>query len=96
MIRSPAAPGVDADRDMLDEAALQATRAGIEHVTWRHLRAEQLPADVAEPSVVTFARSFHWTDRPRVASIVRSMLAEGGGARRGHDPRGGDTLSLTM
>jgi hypothetical protein len=47
-------------------------------VTWRHLRGEDLPADLPEPQVVTFAQSFHWMDRPRVAAAVRSMLAPGG------------------
>ena len=72
------AVGVDADPDMLAEAARQAARAGVEGITWRPLRAEQLPADLAAPDVVTFAQSFHWMDRPRVAATVRSMLAEGG------------------
>ena len=51
--------GVDADPDMLAEAARQAERHGVGHVRWRHLRAEQLPADLAAPTVITFAQSFH-------------------------------------
>jgi SAM-dependent methyltransferase len=70
--------GVDADPDMLAEAARQAERAGIGNVTWRHLHGEQLPADIAEPTVVTFAQSFHWMDRSLVAGNVRRMLADGG------------------
>lgn len=70
--------GVDADHDMLAEAARQAERTGITHVMWRHLRAEQLPADIATPTVVTLAQSLHWMDRRRVAAILRAMLAEGG------------------
>ncbi len=63
---------------MLAEADRQAHREGITNVIWRHLRAEQLPADLARPTLVTFAQSFHWMDRPRVAATVRSMLADDG------------------
>lgn len=72
------AVGIDADPDMLVEADHQARTVGTTEVVWRHLRAEELPADLARPTVVTFAQSFHWTDRPRVARIVRAMLADGG------------------
>jgi precorrin-6B methylase 2 len=70
--------GIDADRDMLVEATSQADRAGLGNVAWRHLRAEELPADLPTPTVITFAQSFHWMDQPRVAAIARGMLAEGG------------------
>lgn len=70
--------GVDADPDMLVQAERQAERAGIMNITWRHLRAEQLPADIAAPTVITFAQSFHWMDRPAVAATARAMLADDG------------------
>lgn len=70
--------GVDADVDMLAVAARLATDADLNNVAWRHLRAEDLPADLPEVHVVTFAQSFHWMNRPRVASTVRSMVAPGG------------------
>jgi SAM-dependent methyltransferase len=70
--------GVDADRAMLTEAARQAAAQEIRHVRWRHLRAEELPADLPPVRVVTFAQSFHWMERERVASAVRTMLGVGG------------------
>ena len=70
--------GVDADADMLGEAARLAAEQQVPNVSWRHLRGEDLPADLPEPRVVTFAQSFHWMDRSRVASVVRRMLAPGG------------------
>lgn len=70
--------GVDADPDMLAEAAHQPQRAGASKMNWRHLRAEQLPADLPPPTVVTFAQSFHWMDHPRVAATARRMLVESG------------------
>jgi SAM-dependent methyltransferase len=73
-----AAIGVDADPDMLTEAARLAEQQQLRNVSWRHLRAEDLPADLPPVRVVTFAQSFHWMDRPRVAGAVRRMLVPGG------------------
>lgn len=70
--------GVDADGAMLAEADRLAREQGVRNVAWRQLRAEELPADLPPADVVTFAQSFHWTDRPRVAATVRRMLAPGG------------------
>ena len=76
--RFAGAIGVDADPDMLVEAARLAREAGIEHVTWRRLRAEELPADLPRVRVVTFAQSFHWMDRLPVAVAARGLLEPGG------------------
>jgi SAM-dependent methyltransferase len=76
--RLRAAVGVDADAGMLAEAARQAARAGAANITWRRLRAEELPADLGRFDLVTFAQSFHWMDHARVAAAVRTMLAPGG------------------
>lgn len=73
-----AVAGVDPDADMLAEAGRRAARAGVTHAVWLHRRAEDLPADLPVPSVVTLAQSFHWMDRPRVAAAVRALLAPGG------------------
>ncbi|MCF0093328.1 class I SAM-dependent methyltransferase [Micromonospora sp. MH99] len=72
------AVGVDADRDMLTEAQRWASEAGVITVEWRHLRAEELPADLGTFRVATFAQSYHWMDRPLVARRVRDMLAPDG------------------
>ncbi|TCK26678.1 class I SAM-dependent methyltransferase [Pseudonocardia endophytica] len=89
--------GVDADAEMLAVAAGQASDLGVRNVTWRHLRAESLPADLPTPTVVTFAQSFHWTDRPRVAAAVRSMLADGGALVHVHaTTHEGDPTSVRM
>jgi cyclopropane fatty-acyl-phospholipid synthase-like methyltransferase len=70
--------GIDPDAGMLSEAARLAAETGVINVTWRQLRAEDLPADLAPARVVTFAQSFHWMDRRRVASTVRDMLTDDG------------------
>jgi SAM-dependent methyltransferase len=71
--------GLDADRDMLDEAARQADRAAVENVTWVRMRAEDISDRLGSFRVVTFAQSFHWLDRPRVAQVVRGLLDADGG-----------------
>ncbi|MFC6020019.1 class I SAM-dependent methyltransferase [Plantactinospora solaniradicis] len=70
--------GIDADPEMLRRADRAAERAGIDNVRWHHLRAEELPGGLGTFRVVTFAQSFHWLDRPRVAAAVRPMVASGG------------------
>lgn len=70
--------GVDADPDMIAEGARIASAQRISNVGWRHLRAEDLPADLPTARLITFAQSFHWMDRPRVAGIARRMLEPGG------------------
>ncbi len=70
-----AAVGVDADRDMLVEARRRDPTGAVE---WRHLRAEELPADLGVFRVAAFAQSFHWMDQPSVARRVRGMLEPGG------------------
>ena len=72
------AVGVDADAEMLAEAALQAAGRGVENADWVHVRAEELPGDLGTFRVVTFAQSFHWMQRERVAAAVREMLEPGG------------------
>ena len=70
--------GIDADREMVALARLQAQRAGIGNVAWRRLRAEQLPAGLGDFDLVTFAQSLHWMKRLEVLGIVRTMLRAGG------------------
>jgi ubiquinone/menaquinone biosynthesis C-methylase UbiE len=75
-----AAVGLDPDPGMLAAAARAAASQGIANVTWVRRRAEELPAGLGRFRVVTFAASFHWMDRPRVAAAVAAMLDPGGAA----------------
>jgi SAM-dependent methyltransferase len=70
--------GVDSDAGMIAEAVRIAAERGIANASWRCMRAEELPADLGIFDVVTFAQSFHWMDRARVARTARSMLNPGG------------------
>ncbi|MDQ6936988.1 MAG: methyltransferase domain-containing protein [Actinomycetota bacterium] len=70
--------GIDADADMLEEANRLGAGAGATNVEWVHLRAEDLPAGLGTFRTVSFAQSFHWLDRPRVAEAVHGLLEEGG------------------
>lgn len=70
--------GLDADQDMIDEAGRLAAQAGISNTRWQRMRAEELPAGLGTFRLVTFAQSFHWMDRPKVAKAVHDMVAPGG------------------
>jgi SAM-dependent methyltransferase len=73
-----AAVGLDPDPGMLACASRAAAGQGIGNVAWVRQRAEALPAGLGSFRAVTFAASFHWMDRPRVASAVATMLDPGG------------------
>ncbi|HZQ37421.1 MAG TPA: class I SAM-dependent methyltransferase [Dehalococcoidia bacterium] len=70
--------GLDPDAEMLTEAARVADEQGIGNARWVQARAEELPAGLGGFRVATFAASFHWMDRDRVAAAVRQMLEPGG------------------
>ena len=70
--------GLDPDPGMLAEARRVAAEEHITNVSWIQMRAEDLPGSLGEFRVVSFAQSFHWMDRPRVASAVRQMLDANG------------------
>jgi SAM-dependent methyltransferase len=72
------AVGIDADPDMIVEAGRLASHLRVVNVSWRHLRAEQLPADLGTFRMVTFAQSFHWMDRALVAQVVHGLLETDG------------------
>src|SRR4051794_15371949 len=63
---------------MIAEAERRAVRAGVRNVRWQVLRAEDLPAGLGPVRLVTFAQSFHWMDRNRVAAAAHGMLEAGG------------------
>ncbi len=70
--------GLDPDAEMLAQASRAAARRGVGNAAWVRSRAEDLPAGLGTFRAVTFAASFHWMDRPRVASAVATMLDPGG------------------
>lgn len=70
--------GVDPDPDMLGEAARLAAESGVTNARWVRLQAEDLPAGLGLFRYATFAQSFHWMDRDRVARVVFNMLEAGG------------------
>jgi SAM-dependent methyltransferase len=76
--RFQAVVGLDPDAGMLDRASRAAARLGLANASWVCQRAEELPAGLGRFRAVTFAASFHWMDRPRVAAAVATMLDPGG------------------
>ena len=70
--------GLDPDPGMLAEARHAAAEEQVTNASWVQLRAEDLPGYLGTFQVISFAQSFHWMDRPRVASAVRRMLDSDG------------------
>jgi SAM-dependent methyltransferase len=66
--------GLDPDPGMVAEATRAAAEQGVDNTTWVQMRAEELPASLGTFRVISFGQSFHWMDRPRVATAVRDML----------------------
>jgi SAM-dependent methyltransferase len=66
--------GLDPDAGMIREAQRLASDRGTTNARWVQGRAEDLPGELGHFRVITFAASFHWMDRPRVASSAREML----------------------
>ncbi|MFN8558632.1 MAG: class I SAM-dependent methyltransferase [Dehalococcoidia bacterium] len=83
--------GLDPDADMLAEAARRAADLGIGNARWVRALAEDLPARLGSFRVATFAQSFHWMKRERVAAVVFAMLEPGGAFVQ---VSGGRTLDL--
>lgn len=70
--------GLDADEDMVEEAGEEARRRRHRNTTWVNARAEDLPLDLGTFRTATFAQSFHWMDRQRVAATLFEMLEPNG------------------
>jgi SAM-dependent methyltransferase len=72
--------GLDPDADMLTEGTQQAEALKITNVNWIRMKAEDLTGALGRFRIATFAASFHWMDRPKVAHAVWSVLEPGGAA----------------
>lgn len=70
--------GLDADAEMLAEARAEAGQQGRANTRWVEARAEELPLDLGVFRTATFAQSFHWMERERVAATVYQMLEPSG------------------
>jgi len=91
--------GVDPDPGMIAEAETQAAQRGVTNARWAQIPAEALPHNLGSFRVATFAQSFHWMDREKVASTVRAMLEPDGrwvhiNATTHQGVRGADDLPL--
>jgi len=69
---------LDPDQAMLDEGAVAASALGVTNVAWVCMRAEDLPVGLGTFRVATFAQSFHWMERERVAAAILEMLEPDG------------------
>jgi ubiquinone/menaquinone biosynthesis C-methylase UbiE len=91
--------GLDPDPGMLAEGARRAAQAGVGNIVWVRARGENLPAGLGSFRVATFAQSFHWMDRERVAATVFEMLEPGGALVHISDLKGdevGDRFEIEL
>jgi SAM-dependent methyltransferase len=72
------ATGIDGSSEMIAMAGAGAVRGGVANVRWLVRRAEDLGPDLGRFRAVTFAQSFHWLNRPKVANLVLTVLEPGG------------------
>ncbi|HLZ72766.1 MAG TPA: class I SAM-dependent methyltransferase [Dehalococcoidia bacterium] len=72
------AVGLDPDAEMLAEARRGAAEQQIGNARWLQALAEHLPLRPGSVRVATFAASFHWMERDRVAAAVLRLLEPGG------------------
>jgi SAM-dependent methyltransferase len=68
----------DQDPDMVELARQTAVHAGLQNVTVREIRAEDIGPPLGNFWLAVFAASFHWMDRQRVADLVYDLLEPGG------------------
>jgi SAM-dependent methyltransferase len=70
--------GLDPDAAMISESRQAASELNVSNASWACMRAEDLPGDLGTFRVISFAQSFHWMDRPRVARTARAMVEPDG------------------
>jgi SAM-dependent methyltransferase len=70
--------GLDADGEMLAEGKRRAAAVGAGNLHWLRALAEYPPARPGSFRAATFAQSFHWMERERVAAAVLRLLEPGG------------------
>jgi SAM-dependent methyltransferase len=70
--------GMDGSREMIATARARATLAGAANVDWIIRRAEDIGQDLGRFRAVTFAQSFHWLNRPKVAWLLADVIEPGG------------------
>jgi SAM-dependent methyltransferase len=78
--------GIDPNGPMLEAGRAAAADSGVP-VTFSKRPAEALTAADGPARLVTFGRSFHWTDRPRVLSLLDGIVEPGGGIAIVHEDR---------
>jgi SAM-dependent methyltransferase len=65
---------IDPDPEMVAHGHRAAADLGLDNVTVRQMRAEDIPADTGRLRMAIFGASFHWTDRVRVGDMIYDLL----------------------
>ena len=69
---------IDPNGPMLEAGRTAARTAGL-HIDFRSSKAEDLSVADGPARLVTFGRSFHWTDRERVLTLLETIVSPEGG-----------------
>jgi SAM-dependent methyltransferase len=65
---------IDPEPAMLDKARHRASERNLKNIVFLKCRAEDLPAELAAPQLVTMGQSFHWMDQRKVLQILADKM----------------------
>ncbi|MDR3424917.1 MAG: class I SAM-dependent methyltransferase [Alphaproteobacteria bacterium] len=65
---------IDPEPAMLSEARKKAAEANVNNIVFIEGKAEEMPADLPAPQLVTMGQCFHWMDRQKVLQILAERL----------------------
>jgi ubiquinone/menaquinone biosynthesis C-methylase UbiE len=70
--------GVDVSEPMLQQAAIEAERAGRTNIQWLQSRAEDLTDQLGNFDLITIGRALHWMDEKQILTWVHNHLQSSG------------------
>ncbi len=80
--------GLDPEQEMLDEAKVQAEKAGVGNISWLCARAEDLSENSGVFRLTTVGAALHWMDQKVVLQKIYDHAEVGGGLAVVYDSAG--------
>lgn len=71
--------GIDPEKEMVDEAEKQSSKAGIKNIHWVQGKAEEISSKLGVFRLITIGAAFHWMDQVDVLKKVYSLTENDGG-----------------